>query len=210
MARRHVARILAEKEAWLRRQLKRQDALSQSKVWLGLDRQGVVWLHGEPVPIEIVATERGPRAGSTARLKAGTLVVYEARADATLPLDTEDAILRWYRREAWRRIGALVEHGARDLGVTPARLTIRDPRTRWGSCSSLATLSFSWRLLLAPLDVLDYVVLHELCHLRELNHSAAFWSLVEQARPEYRQQLGWLRRYGRELHEYRPALSRSG
>ena len=81
----------------------------------------------------------------------------------------------------------------------------RDQRTRWGSCSSRGTLSFNWRLALAPLEVLDYVVVHELCHLREANHSPRFWRLVGERRPGWREQRAWLREHGAELLAFRPA-----
>ena len=205
--RRQVALILAEKEGWIRRQLERLDALEQREDQLGLRQPGFVWLHREPVPIEIRPIDAGASAGWTARLKAGTLVIRGPRDTAQPSGAREAAVLRWYRREARHRISQVVEREAECLGVTPGGLAIRDPRTRWGSCSSRATLSFSWRLLLAPCDVLDYVVVHELCHLRELNHSASFWRHVARARPGYRGQVEWLRHYGRELHEYQPMLT---
>jgi len=73
-----------------------------------------------------------------------------------------------------------------------------------GSCSQSGTLSFNWRLVLAPVEVLDYVVVHELCHLRVPNHSRRFWALVEHHRPHWRLQRGWLREYGPELLAFRP------
>lgn len=79
------------------------------------------------------------------------------------------------------------------------RITIRDQKTRWGSCSANGTLSFNWRLMLAPPAVLDYVVVHELCHLTHMNHSKAFWSLVESACPDYRAHRKWLKEHGQEL-----------
>ena len=91
------------------------------------------------------------------------------------------------------------------IGVTYARLAIRDTRSRWGSCSARGTLSFSWRLVLAPHTVLDYVVVHELCHLREPNHSRRFWRLVGDLRPDYRLPRRWLRDHGWELHLYVPS-----
>jgi hypothetical protein len=109
------------------------------------------------------------------------------------------------RRAVRELVGMLIEEEAPELGVTPARIQIRDQRSRWGSCSTRGTLSFNWRLVLAPLDVLDYVVVHELCHLREPNHSRRFWKLVETRRPEWRVQRDWLHEHGPELLAFRAA-----
>lgn len=84
-------------------------------------------------------------------------------------------------------------------GGTYTRITIRDQKTRWGSCSAKGTLSFNWRLMLAPPAVLDYVVVHELCHLTHMDHSKAFWSLVESICPDYRTHRKWLKDHGQEL-----------
>jgi predicted metal-dependent hydrolase len=102
-------------------------------------------------------------------------------------------------------VAMLVEEEAPALGVVPARIQIRDQRSRWGSCSTRGTLSFNWRLVLAPFEVLDYVVVHELCHLREPNHSRRFWSLVEKRRPDWQAQRDWLHEHGPELLAFRPA-----
>ena len=109
------------------------------------------------------------------------------------------------RYEAYERIVPLAERVARRLDVGFTRLAVRDQRSRWGSCSTSGTLSFNWRLVLAPHDVLDYVVAHEVCHLRECNHSARFWRLLESIRPAYAEQRAWLARHGWELLAYRPA-----
>lgn len=84
-------------------------------------------------------------------------------------------------------------------GGTYDRITIRDQKTRWGSCSARGTLSFNWRLMLAPPAILDYVVVHELCHLTHMNHSAAFWQAVESVYPDYRNARKWLKEHGQEL-----------
>jgi predicted metal-dependent hydrolase len=102
-------------------------------------------------------------------------------------------------------VAMLIDEEAPAIGVEPARVQIRDQRSRWGSCSTRGTLSFNWRLVLAPFDVLDYVVVHELCHLREPNHSSRFWKLVEQRRPDWRAQRDWLHEHGPELLAFRPA-----
>lgn len=84
-------------------------------------------------------------------------------------------------------------------GGTYSRITIRNQKTRWGSCSSKGTLSFNWRLMLAPPAILDYVVVHELCHLRHMDHSPAFWQAVGEVFPDYASARKWLRKHGQEL-----------
>jgi predicted metal-dependent hydrolase len=110
------------------------------------------------------------------------------------------------RRESHARISLIAQSEAAALGVTYTRLTMRDQRSRWGSCSSKGALSFNWRLVLAPHDVLDYVVVHEVCHLVEHHHGPAFWALVERRRPLFRDSRDWLDRHGWEILAYRPPL----
>jgi predicted metal-dependent hydrolase len=102
-------------------------------------------------------------------------------------------------------VTALAEEQAERIGVAYQRIRIGGQRTLWGSCSARGTLSFNWRLVLAPLEVLDYVVVHELCHLRVPDHSRRFWTLVERHRPHWRRQRDWLRRHGPELLAFRPS-----
>ena len=88
---------------------------------------------------------------------------------------------------------------ARQIGVTYGRITVRDQKTRWGSCSQTGNLNFNFRLILAPPEVLDYVVVHELCHRRQMNHSAQFWQEVAQVLPDYRKRKAWLTENGWRL-----------
>jgi hypothetical protein len=89
---------------------------------------------------------------------------------------------------------------ARAMRVSPKGINIRDQRTRWGSCSTRGTLSFNWRLVMAPPEVLNYVVVHELAHLRVPNHSREFWNLVSQYFPAYKEARLWLKRNAARLH----------
>jgi predicted metal-dependent hydrolase len=110
----------------------------------------------------------------------------------------------WDARAAARELAStLVDDEAERLGVIYSRIRIGDQRTLWGSCSARGVLSFNWRLVLAPLEVFDYVVVHELCHLLVPNHSAAFWGLVERQRPHWRAPRRWLREHGPELLAFR-------
>jgi predicted metal-dependent hydrolase len=160
---RWIDRFVDEHRDWIARRRR-----AEPQPVLGLQRDGVAWLGGEPVPAP--ATALGP----------------------------------WYRRQARTALTASVRREAGRLGLDGwNRIRIGDPRTRWGSCSARGTLSFSWRLVIAPHWVSDYVVVHELCHLRHLNHSAHFWRMLDEAYPERRAAQAWLRRHGPELHAYR-------
>ncbi len=88
------------------------------------------------------------------------------------------------------------------LNLAPKRIVVRDQSTRWGSCSSAGALSFSWRLILAPSFVLDYLAAHEVAHLAEMNHGPRFWKLVERAMPRHQEARAWLRQHGANLHRY--------
>ncbi len=118
-------------------------------------------------------------------------------------------VLDFLKREARRKLEMRVMEYAGALGVSPRRITVRDTASRWGSCSSSRSLSFSWRLILAPPFVLDYVVAHEVAHLRELNHSPRFWRLVEALVPDLRRAQNWLARKGTELYRYAPRIERN-
>lgn len=114
--------------------------------------------------------------------------------------DLDLRVERWYRREALATLVERSEELAGTLGATVAGVRVRDPRSRWGSCTTHGRLSYSWRLLLAPRRVLDYVVAHEVCHLLRADHSPAFWALVDELHPGHRDARGWLRENGHLLH----------
>jgi predicted metal-dependent hydrolase len=113
--------------------------------------------------------------------------------------DARPALERWYRRAARAEIGPRLDAATARAGTTYAGLTIRGQRTRWASCSSDGGMSFNWRLLLAPPEILDYVVEHEVCHLEVMDHSPRFWALLESRSPAWRAHAAWLRRYGSTL-----------
>lgn len=110
----------------------------------------------------------------------------------------------WLVRTAKGDLEQRANHHAAMLGVTYRRISVRDQASRWGSCSSSGTLSFSWRLILAPPEILDYVAAHEVAHLREMNHSPAFWSLVSKLCPDFKSAEHWLTHEGPDLHRYCP------
>lgn len=123
----------------------------------------------------------------------------------TVPLSAEEH--RALILAAQQIIPERVAHYAPLVGVTYGRITIRSQRTRWGSCSSSGNLNFNCLLMLAPIEVLDSVVVHELCHLKEMNHSAAFYREVLRVFPAYEHHHGWLKAHGSELLSRLPRQS---
>lgn len=104
-----------------------------------------------------------------------------------------------YRRQAREKLGQRTAYFARRMGVSYGRITIRAAKTRWGSCSGRGNLNFHWKLALMPPEILDYVVVHELAHRKEMNHSPAFWAEVERILPDYRERRAWLKAFGQDV-----------
>ncbi len=155
-----------------------------------------------PLPdhITFLGTERtinvtvAPRKRATVRHDAArfTIIVPEER-------QARAALEGWLREAARFAIVARVERRAAEMGLTYGQVAIRDQKTRWGSCSHAGNLNFNWRLVLAPPAVLDYVVVHELAHRVEMNHSARFWRIVTRHCPTTKEQRLWLRKHGAAL-----------
>jgi predicted metal-dependent hydrolase len=108
----------------------------------------------------------------------------------------------WLRAQAKADLTRRTFHHAANLGCRPKRISVRDQSTRWGSCSTTGTISYSWRLIFAPDYVLDYVAAHEVAHLREMNHGPRFWRLVRETMPDMHKARSWLKHNGAELHRF--------
>jgi hypothetical protein len=128
------------------------------------------------------------------QLHGTQLIVHVAQTDN--PARIEKIITRWYRREALQLFTECVAHFAPLMNVKPSEVKLSAARTQWGSCTTRGTVRLNWQLIKMPLHLVDYVVVHELAHLREMNHSAAFWSVVETACPDYAKRRGELRKWG--------------
>jgi len=147
------------------------------------------------MPVEIRAAPGSPR--QPMRLHEGSLLAPGGQ------VRLGPRVGAFLKAEARARLLAAAEAHALRLGRKTTGLSLRDPRGRWGSCSSSGRLMFSWRLVMAPADVLDYVAAHEVAHLAEMNHSPAFWAEVAALCPGYEAPRAWLRREGAGLHRWR-------
>lgn len=143
--------------------------------------------------------QRGTRSGATlAQVSDGAPTISVSCEEAHVPRRVKDFLQREARADLMRAIEAYTAA----LGQGPKRVTLRDTRSRWGSCTAAGELNFSWRLILAPPVVLDYLVAHEMAHLREMNHSQRFWRLVGDLCPNVDEAEAWLKRNGAGLHRY--------
>jgi len=136
-----------------------------------------------------VVRRKNSRQNDSIQVKGKSLVVSLNSTGVSLRLILES----WYRREAEKLIRKRVDDLSRKVGVKFGRLTIRGAKTRWGSCSQKGNLNFNWKLLMVPEPIIDYVIIHELAHLKEMNHSKKFWHLVGQHCPEWRRYRKWLK-----------------
>jgi len=117
-----------------------------------------------------------------------------------MPETFSGRITRFLKKQAQEDLRTSVDRHCATLGVRAAKISVKDTRSRWGSCTADGRLSFSWRLVCAPPDVLDYVAAHECSHLLEMNHSDRFWAHVERCKPDWKSYRGWLRTHGAKLH----------
>jgi predicted metal-dependent hydrolase len=111
----------------------------------------------------------------------------------------KEALANWYKTQAVNIYKERTELYCKILDVKPNRITIKEQKTRWGSCSSRGNLNFNWRVIMAPIEVIDYLVVHELCHLVHMNHSKDFWNLVKSVLPTYETYKEWLKLNGNKL-----------
>ena len=181
--------------------------LESQREWIGAARARVpariAFAPGTAVPLRGEPHRILHRAGA----RLATRVEQDACGAAVIAVGGDDLsvpgrIGRFLAAEAARDLRAAAARHAERLGVSIVRITLRDTRSRWGSCSSRGALSFSWRLILAPPSVLDYLAAHEVAHLRELNHSARFWAILREICPGTDEAEAWLTRHGAGLHRY--------
>lgn len=142
-------------------------------------------------PVEVVESQRA----SVPRLEGGCLILGHGSSGPS--------VANWLKRRTRERLGPLAHDYAAQLGRRIAAISIRDTRSRWGSCSAAGRISFSWRIAMAPPEVQDYLAAHEAAHLVEMNHSARYWSVLAGLLPDHARHRAWLRQHGRDLHRYR-------
>jgi predicted metal-dependent hydrolase len=193
-----VEAFLAERSAWVLRHLARLER--ERSAGRARAAAGVLPYRGQSHRVRVHPLP-GPSRRSVVERVGGDdgdeLVVRRAAGERRA---TRRLLVDWLRERAAEAIDAAVAQHALALGVRPSRIDLRDPRSRWGSASREGRLMFSWRLVLAPPDSLETVVVHELAHLRAFGHGPRFWDLVAARRPSHLADRAWLRRHSHALH----------
>jgi predicted metal-dependent hydrolase len=187
-----VEPFVEEKRAWIERTLRRMRETNAELPAAHLVDGGEVPFMGRRLALAVRV--EADRVREHAALRGDIL-----RVELPPGGDLRGALERWYRRRARVEIASLLDQACARAGTTYSRLQIRGQRTRWASCSSTGAMSFNWRLLLAPREILEYVVEHEVAHLEVLDHSPRFWDLLASRCPELRAHEEWLRRHGHAL-----------
>jgi predicted metal-dependent hydrolase len=182
MPRYEIERFLAEKERWIIKKLAETRARAAQRESFTIGYGDTVPCMGRDCPIVARAGRRFGFDGACFYMPPGLAAE-----------DIKYLCIETYRLIAKRELAKRVEHYAPLLGASPRAVKINGAASRWGSCSSLGNLNFSWRLMMAEAAVSDYVVVHELAHLKEMNHSPRFWALVAGVLPDYREQKKALR-----------------
>ncbi len=202
-AARRLDAIVRERAEWLHDVLVRMELKSRDTE-VDLDRGDPVrWLGGW-IPTRL---ERGGRR-ALVQLEEddeGALSLYLRVPDGD---DPHDALIAWYRKAAREIFECKSDAWAQAFGLQHGKVSIRNQRTRWGSCTYEGDLSFNWRLVLAPEWVIDSIVVHELCHIDELNHSDRFWALLDRRFPRHEDASEWLREHGPALRVTAPGRRR--
>ena len=181
-----IRQFIEAKKNWIKRkQFKAQEEAAAPRRYVDGE---TFWYLGQPVPLRIISD------GKSALVMDGSFKLTKSKQP-----QAQSVFTTWYKKRARKVLTERVEFFARKHGFKVGKIRISSARTRWGSCSSKETLSFTWRLVMAPPDVIDYIVVHELCHLKEMNHSVVFWTQVESILPDYKQHRKWLKSYGKLL-----------
>jgi len=189
-------------ESWVQTVLQQRVDWVADKLanWQAKKRDPQLWEDGGTLPFRgeqltlrtVVSVFAGPP-----QLQGGDLIVYLGRSDdEQAAAKIQKQVTLWYRREALQVFQECVAYFAPLLAVTPTEIKLSNAQTQWGSCTSRGVVRLNWRLVQMPLHLIDYVVVHELAHLLEMNHSARFWSVVETGCPDYRQCRAELKGYG--------------
>ncbi len=190
-----IQQLLKQKNRWINEKLKVQASVPPVKPKEYVSGESFAYL-GRNYRLKVINEKPEP-----VKLNKGRFMV-QVPVDISEERRTQriqDKLTRWYKEHALQRLTEKTERYAGIVGVQPKSVGIKSFKSRWGSCSKQGNIQYNWRIIIAPHHIVDYVVVHELCHMIHHNHSDKFWRLVESVLPEYQQDKEWLKLNGRLL-----------
>jgi predicted metal-dependent hydrolase len=192
VSRSDINALITEKSHWINKQL------SEQRKAIKLSKRDFIegesfFYRGQPLTLTIQQAKQ-----ESVIIGNNRLTLYLKNQESSTK-SRQDLIQKRFQTLAQQHLIERTRHYAEIVGVTFSDIRVKTYKSRWGSCSSLGLISYNWKIIIAPDSVIDYIVIHELCHLVEHNHSTRFWALVEQFQPHYKQQRDWLRKNGLQL-----------
>ena len=187
-----ITKVVTDKTRWIKEKIYLQQQYKPSRLKEYVNGESFAYL-GRNYRLKLIVGKK-----QSVKLKNGRLVVALPEHQQT-NIKINQAITGWYRHHAIQRLNDKVKRYASIIGVTPESINIRTFKSRWGSCHANGNILFNWKVIIAPNPIVDYVVVHELCHLKQHDHSPKFWKLVERVLPDYLDSKEWLKVNGQDL-----------
>jgi predicted metal-dependent hydrolase len=185
-----IKRFIKEKESWVIKKISEKERSIRETEKAFIPGEKFLYL-GESYPLEIRESDHQE---PYLKLSFGKFILGQDHIE-----EAKDLFIEWYKREAKEMIAGRMDYYSHRLHLFPKGIRITSAKYRWGSCSRDNQLSFSWRMIMAPLTIINYILIHELVHIKEKNHSRRFWRYLESILPDYRKQRLWLKENGHRL-----------
>lgn len=183
--------LIEEKSDWIKQQLAKQPEPQPERQW----QQGeILHLFGQAFELQLEQKGDSPQV----RLEGNTIIL-SGRLHRISQQTRRKATIDWYKQQANIYLNKRTAELSQQTGLIPRSITIKTYKARWGSCDKQGNIQYNWQILQAPPSVIDYLIIHELCHLKHHNHGKGFWKLVEKHYPEYRREQTWLKQNGHQL-----------
>lgn len=183
--------FVAQKTDWVLQQLQQQPAPPAPREWIDGD---ALFFLGEPYRLKLKQRDSAPCV-----TQSDVDLILSGRLNRLTPAGRRKVILDWYKVQATHYLIARTENLSRVVKRMPSNITIKTYKARWGSCNAKGEIQYNWKIIQAPISIIDYLIIHELCHLQHHNHSPAFWQCVRAALPEFKSAQQWLKQHGYKL-----------
>ncbi|SFK61839.1 M48 family metallopeptidase [Methylophaga sulfidovorans] len=183
-----VHTLIEEKTDWIKQQLAKQPSPEPERQWL----QGeTLLLFGQAFTLQLQQKSDSPKV-----ILSDNTITLSGRLHRISEKTRRQTIIDWYKEQAERYLNKRTEELSQITGLLPKSITIKTYKARWGSCDKHGHIQYNWQIMQAPSSVIDYLIIHELCHLKHHNHGKGFWRLVATFCPEYQREQDWLKQHG--------------